>query len=120
MTKPIIVAILSAALMTSCAFVTEVDSSELSPAGFWKKNIEENLSAGASVSEVQSYLEQGEKTLITLSADRRLLRAERRIEIKRLWPPIDLKSMRAECGFDADGGLTACAVFVSTSSCCER
>jgi len=107
-------------LLTSCAQEIPANDEDLTAAGFWKRNIASDLPLGSTPERVESYLRSHGALDISLSEDRRTLRAAQPTKIKRLWPPFDLNSVQIQCSFDSSSGLDGCSVYSSSKSCCGQ
>ena len=120
MGKLIAALVATVVLLAACAQDIPATATDLSAAGFWKKRLTRDLPRGSSPAAVEAYLRSHGAADVVLSADRRTLRAAEAIDMKRYWPPVDLKSVQIECSFDASSGLEACSVASSPKSCCGK
>ena len=120
MGKTFALAAISALLLASCTLDIPADATDGDPAGLWKARLEREVPPGSSPEAVESYLQTNGALEISLSEDRRTLRAAQPRKIKRVFPPIDTNSIQFSCSFHPESGLESCSVFQSSRSCCGQ
>lgn len=120
MRQALVIAVTLLLTSASCSLDMPAAATDLDAAGFWKARIDRDIPAGTSPEEVESYLRANGALEIALSEDRKTLQAAQPAEIKRIFPPIDTKSVRIECSFQPGSGLEECSVYQSPRSCCGR
>lgn len=106
--------------LASCTLEYPATATDLGSAGRWKFRLDRDMAVGSTPENVASYLRTNGAVEISLSEDRRTLRAAQSTKVKRLWPPIDSNSVQIECSFNPGSGLDSCSVLLSSRSCCGR
>ena len=106
--------------LASCTLEYPATATDLTSAGHWKFRLDRDMAVGSTPEAVASYLRANGAVEISLSEDRRTLRAAQSTKVKRLWPPIDSNSVQIECSFNSGYGLDSCSVLLSSQSCCGQ